>query len=205
MRSLPPAMAVRVRLRRPTVRRRITRKDEGAVGTVGRGCFIPDQRILKWRLGTGPHGGSSSLVDNRRRPCEQPGRDRAGYPTFRFRKRVASRHCRPHRTEGRSIRDSLSADGRVENGDVVRSFRCRWRLFLLLGSPQVRDVDRALGMDPRWRIDGVIADRAAFPQRIHDGGVSVVGEHQSLRRSEKSSQTSGSARTRPGRFHETEG
>ena len=49
----------------------------------------------------------------------------------------------------------------------------------------MRDVDRALGMDPRSRIDGVIADRAAFPQWIHNGGVSVVGEHQSLRVSEK--------------------
>ena len=87
--------------------------------------------------------------------------------------------------------------GWLENSDVVRGFRRRWRWFLLRGWRRVRERDRALGMDPRWRIDGVIADRAAFPQRIHDGGVSVVGEHQSLRVSEKSWQTPGIARTSP--------
>jgi hypothetical protein len=46
-------------------------------------------------------------------------------------------------------------------------------------------------MDPRWRIDGVIADRAAFSQGIHDGCVSIVGEHNSLRVSEKSWQIPG--------------
>jgi hypothetical protein len=48
-----------------------------------------------------------------------------------------------------SIPDSLSADGRLENGDLVRGSRRRRRWFLLRGSRQVRDADRALGMDPR--------------------------------------------------------
>ena len=96
-----------------------------------------------------------------------------------------------------------SADGWLENGEVGSGFLRRWRWFLLRGSRRVREPDGALGMDPRWRIDGVIADRAAFPQWIHDGGVSVVGEHQSLRVSEKRWQTRGSARTSRRRLRET--
>jgi hypothetical protein len=76
-------------------------------------------------------------------------------------------------------------------------FLRRWRWFLLRGARQVREPGRALGMDCCLRINGVIADGAAFPQRIHDGGVSVVGEHQSLRVSEQSWQTRARARPSP--------
>jgi hypothetical protein len=55
-----------------------------------------------------------------------------------------------------------------------------WRWFLPGVMRRVQQPDRALGMNPRERINGMIADRAALPQRILDGRVSVLGEHQNL-------------------------
>ena len=36
----------------------------------------------------------------------------------------------------------------------------------------------ALRMNARQRIDGMMADRAAFPLRIKDGGVAIIGKNR---------------------------
>src|SRR5271157_2875351 len=42
------------------------------------------------------------------------------------------------------------------------------------------ELDCTLWVNARQRIDGLIADGAAFPLRIKDGGVAISGKHQSL-------------------------
>jgi hypothetical protein len=53
------------------------------------------------------------------------------------------------------------------------------RRFLRFGRA-VQKLDRTLWMNARQRINGMIADWTAFPIRINDRGVAVVGKNQNL-------------------------
>lgn len=53
-----------------------------------------------------------------------------------------------------------------------------FRLLLRFG--RVGQTRGALWMNARQRINGMMADRAAFPLGINDGGVPVSGKHQGL-------------------------
>jgi hypothetical protein len=53
-------------------------------------------------------------------------------------------------------------------------------LHLLLRFGRVGQTRGALWMNARRRINGMMADRAAFPLGINDGGVPVSGKHRGL-------------------------
>jgi hypothetical protein len=86
---------------------------------------------------------------------------------------------------------------------VRQQDRTGWRWFLPRGLRRVQQPDRALGMNARKRIHGMVADRTALSQMIHDGSVSVLGEHQNLRVSEGGTQTCGAHLAGPQSRRET--
>ncbi len=70
---------------------------------------------------------------------------------------------------GNLSHENFHQDRRLSLGD---------RLFAVSGLRALIELDRTLRVNARQRIDGLIADGAAFPLRIKDGGMAIPGKHR---------------------------
>jgi|SRR5271157_2363023 len=121
---------------------------------------------------------------------------RVGWKTARLSLPLMMRSLGCDRARARDLRATAAevstGNGRVRLGGGLRGnlgheslhqdldLNLGCRLCVVLGLRVLIELDCTLWVNARQRIDGLIADGAAFPLRIKDGGVAISGKHQSL-------------------------